>query len=183
MFGIESQRRRQLMRVARQQFRLEWQGIHGVPHWARVRWNGLTLAAVNGARVDVVEVFALLHDSHRHHDGPDREHGARAADFALKLSRELLQLDRSGLELPMYAMRYHSDGLIEADLTDPTDRPARRHRRPHLQLSYRTNGTARVAATVASLEPPDEHYVHTKARVLSSAWVAAGPDVDTGASR
>lgn len=26
-----------LVRVIREQFLLEWQGIHGAPHWARVR--------------------------------------------------------------------------------------------------------------------------------------------------
>jgi restriction endonuclease Mrr len=29
--------RRNVLRVLRAQFRLEWLGIHGVPHWARVR--------------------------------------------------------------------------------------------------------------------------------------------------
>jgi uncharacterized protein len=37
-------RRRQLIEIVRQQFRLDWQGIHGVPHWGRVRWNGLAMA-------------------------------------------------------------------------------------------------------------------------------------------
>ena len=112
--------RRAVLRVVRQQFRLDWQGIHGVPHWARVRWNGLTLAAVNGARADVVELFAILHDSQRFSDGRDREHGARAADFTLQLSRELLRLDRAGLDMLAYAVRHHSDGLIEADVTVQT---------------------------------------------------------------
>ncbi|MCX6601961.1 MAG: hypothetical protein NT025_10450, partial [bacterium] len=49
------------------------------------------------------------------HDGTDREHGARAADYALELNREVLLLDRPGLELLTYAVRYHSDGLLEAD--------------------------------------------------------------------
>jgi len=89
-------RRRQLIEIVRQQFRLQWQGIHGVPHWGRVRWNGLAMARVNGAREDVVELFAFLHDSQRFHDGTDREHGARAADYTLELNREVLLLDRRG---------------------------------------------------------------------------------------
>ena len=71
--------RRVVIRTVRRQFRLGWQGIHGVPHWARVRWNGLAMARANGARADVVELFAFLHDSQRISDGRDREHGARAA--------------------------------------------------------------------------------------------------------
>jgi len=112
--------RRAVLRVVRQQFRLDWQGIHGVPHWARVRWNGLILAAVNGARADVVELFAFLRDSRRFSDGRDRGHGARAADFTLQLNRDLLRLDRAGLDMLAYAVRHHSDGLIEADVTVQT---------------------------------------------------------------
>ena len=120
MIPSQVQRRRQLIKIVRQQFRLEWRGIHGVPHWGRVRWNGLAMARVNGAREDVVELFAFLHDSQRFHDGTDREHGARAADYALELNREVLRLDRPGLELLTYAVRHHSDGLIEADITVQT---------------------------------------------------------------
>jgi uncharacterized protein len=117
---MDRHRRRQLIEIVRRQFRLEWRGIHGVPHWARVRWNGLTIAQVNGARPDVVELFAFLHDSQRFHDGRDREHGARGADFTLQLNRELLLLDRPGLEMLAYAVRHHSDGLTEADVTVQT---------------------------------------------------------------
>jgi len=85
--------RRALLKTVREQFRLEWQGIHGVPHWSRVRWNGLTMSQANGAR---------------------------AADFTLELNRDLLKLDRAGLEMLAYAVRHHSDGLIEADITVQT---------------------------------------------------------------
>ena len=118
--AMNRDRRREVLRIVREQFRLEWRGIHGVAHWARVRLNGLTMARVNGARLDVVELFALLHDSQRHHDGLDRKHGARGADFTLQLNSELLRLDRPGLEMLTYAVRHHSDGLIEADVTVQT---------------------------------------------------------------
>ena len=45
---------------------------------------------------------------------------ARAADYALELNREVLRLDRPGLELLTYAVRHHSDGLLEADITVQT---------------------------------------------------------------
>jgi len=32
---MDLHQRRQLIEIVRQQFRLEWQGIHGVPHWGR----------------------------------------------------------------------------------------------------------------------------------------------------
>ncbi|MBK6740483.1 MAG: hypothetical protein IPG64_22915 [Haliea sp.] len=33
-----------LITFARKEFRLDWDGIHGAPHWSRVRHNGLLLA-------------------------------------------------------------------------------------------------------------------------------------------
>lgn len=109
-----------LLRVLRREFRLDWGGIHGAPHWARVRMNGLHLAGDTGARVDVVECFALLHDSQRIHDGRDGEHGARAADYARSINSEWLHLDVTGLDMLIYACAYHSDGLTEADVTVQT---------------------------------------------------------------
>jgi uncharacterized protein len=38
----------------------------------------------------------------------------------LQLNRELLLLDRPGLEMLAYAVRHHSDGLTEADVTVQT---------------------------------------------------------------
>ena len=47
----------ELMEFARSEFRLDWHGIHGAGHWARVRHNGLMLAAHTGANPRVVEYF------------------------------------------------------------------------------------------------------------------------------
>jgi uncharacterized protein len=112
--------RARLLRFLRREFRLDWYGVHGAAHWARVRMNGLAMAEVNGARRDVVELFAWLHDCRRRHEGRDREHGARAADLIAGLNGELFQLDPTGLEKLVYACRHHSDGLTEADLTIQT---------------------------------------------------------------
>src|SRR3546814_3295139 len=40
---------KRLIEFARSEFRLDWEGIHGVPHWSRVRYNGLQLAEQTGA--------------------------------------------------------------------------------------------------------------------------------------
>jgi uncharacterized protein len=109
-----------LLAMLRRAFRLEWRGIHGAPHWARVRLNGLLLARETGAREDVVELFAFLHDSQRFHEGGDREHGARAADSVRAINASLLRLDPAGLDQLIYACRHHSDGLTEADATVQT---------------------------------------------------------------
>jgi uncharacterized protein len=57
-------------------------GAHGVPHWMRVRANGLRLAIETGANRAVVELFALFHDSKRFNEGRDPEHGKRGAENA-----------------------------------------------------------------------------------------------------
>jgi uncharacterized protein len=66
--------RPELIQLIREQFVLEWDGIHGAPHWAHVRENGLRLAEVTGAKRNVIKLFALLHDSRRRHDGADPHH-------------------------------------------------------------------------------------------------------------
>ena len=108
---------RRLVAIIRAQFRLEWRGIHGVPHWARVRAWGLELAALTGARARVVETFAFLHDARRLAHGFDDGHGLRAARYAEQLGREQLGLDETEMRLLLRACETHSDGLLEDDVT------------------------------------------------------------------
>ena len=108
---------KKLISVIRAQFRLDWDGIHGAPHWERVRANGLRLAAETGANSRVVEYFAFLHDTQRHSDGWDPDHGKRAADFAATLIGECVDLTASELVLLQEACRGHSEGRTEADVT------------------------------------------------------------------
>jgi uncharacterized protein len=99
------------------EFALEWRGIHGSPHWARVRWNGLQLARRNGANPRVVELFAFLHDSCRENDGHDRHHGARAAKRIHELDGWLFTLDAAERMQLETACREHSEGKLHGDLT------------------------------------------------------------------
>ena len=109
-----------LLRYLRSCFVLDWQGIHGARHWARVRHNGLRLAAITGANFRVVEAFALLHDSCRQNDGYDPEHGFRSGELAMRINDEYLQLDQSELSMLVFACHGHSDGGLEADVTVQT---------------------------------------------------------------
>lgn len=109
-----------LLSLIRRGFALHLDGIHGEAHWARVRDNGLRLAAETGADLDVVELFAYLHDSKRQNDGWDREHGQRAAGYVRSLQGSVLTLSDRGIERLAYACTYHSDGLTEADVTVQT---------------------------------------------------------------
>jgi len=102
-----------ILRAAMNRFQLDRDGIHGVAHWGRVRANGLRLAPLTGANVRVVELFALIHDSCRIDDGPDAEHGLRAAGFAEDLAqRGILRIGKTDLELLTTACQWHSHGAV-----------------------------------------------------------------------
>ena len=108
---------KQLVEFARQEFSLDWDGIHGAPHWSRVRRNGLILSEQTGANRRVVEYFAFIHDLGRLNDNHDPEHGYRAALIAEKIAGDLIAVDAVELDLLMEACQGHSDGHLEADVT------------------------------------------------------------------
>lgn len=120
MTGLPTEVRSRIARIVREQFRLDYAGHHGAPHWGRVRENGLRLAELTGARVHVVELFALLHDSQRQNEYTDPEHGWRAARFAESLAGEVFDISSGDLALLVEACEGHSSGRIEADVTVAT---------------------------------------------------------------
>lgn len=107
----------QLISLLQAEFRLDWEGLHGAPHWARVRWNGLQLAGLNGANPKVVELFAFLHDARREHEGRDPEHGPRAAELVGELDGRLFRLTREERLQLEKACREHSEGRLHGDLS------------------------------------------------------------------
>lgn len=108
---------RDLIAFLRRHFTLDWGGIHGAPHWARVRENGLRLAEVTGADRRVVEAFAFMHDACRQHDGHDPDHGIRSAELARSINGNLLMLDTAQLELLVISCEGHSNGSLVGDIT------------------------------------------------------------------
>jgi len=107
-----------LIAILREHFALEWTGIHGAPHWTRVRENGLRLAKETGAQTRVIEAFAFVHDSCRINDYADPKHGLRAAEFAHQLvSSGKLLLVQEELELLIRACEGHSSGRTIEDIT------------------------------------------------------------------
>jgi uncharacterized protein len=102
------------------QFVLSLDGIHGQAHWRRVYDNGRRLAGLSGADLEVVELFAYLHDARRLNDGWDRDHGRRAAHTVRSLQGVLFELPSQRLEHLVYACTFHSDGLLEANATVQT---------------------------------------------------------------
>ena len=106
-----------LIRFAKREFQLDWHGIHGAPHWSRVRHNGLILAELTGANTHVIEYFSFIHDMGRENDNHDPEHGYRAASIAQKIAGDLIQVTDQELALLMEACTGHSDGHLMADVT------------------------------------------------------------------
>lgn len=111
---------RAVLAAVRAQYLLDWDGIHGVAHWERVRENGLRLAAATGARTDVVELFAYFHDACRRNDGRDPEHGPRGAALARSLAGTVFDLDPEGLALLVAACTGHTRGGTDAEVTVAT---------------------------------------------------------------
>ncbi len=106
------------MKEIRSQFRLDWHGIHGASHWARVRRHGVNLARAEGADERIPALFSVLHDSQRENEGHDPAHGLRAAEYAAWLrKRGFFELDDAAFRLLQLACRGHSDGLMEADIS------------------------------------------------------------------
>jgi uncharacterized protein len=106
-----------LIQFARKEFRLDWDGIHGAPHWSRVCRNGLMLAAHTGANARVLEYFSFIHDLGRENDHHDPEHGYRAAAIAESIAGDLIDIIENELQLLTEACCGHSDGLLLADVT------------------------------------------------------------------
>lgn len=106
-----------LIDILRSHFLLDWQGVHGAPHWARVRENGLKLSTHTGANTRVVELFSFIHDSCRQNELKDPDHGSRAATFARKLAGSILILNDLEIAQLETACEGHSKGLLEADIT------------------------------------------------------------------
>lgn len=106
-----------IMRAIVDGYVLPVRGYHGVVHWARVLENGLRVAEVNGADVDVVTLFALFHDSRRVNEHRDPGHGLRGGELARSLRGILVHLEDDRFEKLFEACRLHTDGLTDADPT------------------------------------------------------------------
>lgn len=105
-----------VLQVARN-FQLDIKDIHGIPHWTRVLKNGLRLGEINDANSKVIAAFALFHDCRRENDGYDPEHGFRGAEYGRQLRERMPEFSDMEFDLFHEAAPYHSDGLMEGDVT------------------------------------------------------------------
>ncbi len=105
------------LQAIRAQYSLDWYGLHGVTHWARVYENGLRIANVNNVNQDVLLLFSVFHDSRRVNDEVDPGHGTRGAEFAARYRGRYFELADKEFDILYYACEAHTDGLTEGDLT------------------------------------------------------------------
>jgi uncharacterized protein len=102
------------------QFRINNRGVHGPSHWARVKHHGLIIGEQVGADLEVIKLFAFLHDSQRVSEYSDPEHGSRAAQYAKSLNGKFFDLKQDQMELLTLAMEGHSNGDLHLNPTIQT---------------------------------------------------------------
>jgi uncharacterized protein len=109
-----------ILRAVLEAYALPWDGDHGIAHWARVMENGLGLAGETGANVEIVRLFAVLHDSRRVSEVTDPDHGPRAAEFASSLRGRLFDLPDHEFALLHRACAGHTHERTHPDATVQT---------------------------------------------------------------
>jgi uncharacterized protein len=109
-----------LIALIKSEFKIDWHGIHGANHWARVLHHGKNVGSLRKADLMVVELFGFLHDSCRFDDGRDPKHGERAAEFAHGIHGDCYALEPNQLDKLCYAIRHHSSGEVSTDATIQT---------------------------------------------------------------
>lgn len=103
-----------------EEYALPREGTHGVAHWARVLENGLRLAEETQANIEVVQLFAVFHDSRRVNEIIDDRHGQRGADLAASFWNRWFTLSDHEFDLLYAACAGHTDGETDADITIQT---------------------------------------------------------------
>lgn len=106
-----------LIQAIRRQYRLDWNGIHGAGHWARVLENGRRIAEELGnVSIEVVELFAVFHDAARLNESVDDGHGLQGAELARELRGSLFDLPDAEFALLYRACAEHTEGRTYGDI-------------------------------------------------------------------
>src|SRR5512135_1573761 len=108
---------RKLIGSILKRYTLPREGTHGVPHWARVLESGRRLSETTGARRDIVELFAVFHDSQRINEAIDDGHGRRGSELARDLRGVTYILDDKAFDLLIQACDLHTEGYLEGNIT------------------------------------------------------------------
>ncbi len=82
--------------------------------------HGIAIGTERSADLLVVELFAFLHDSQRHKDDEDHQHGRRAAEYARSLNTVYFELSAKRMNDLCKAIEHHSGGKVHDQATIQT---------------------------------------------------------------
>jgi len=99
-----------LWKIVEDQFPMGKNSFHGPKHWRRVLIFGGKLAEGNNADLELLELFALFHDSQRTNDSVDHGHGKRGANLAEMYHGKYFHLSDDRLDILLQACRDHTSG-------------------------------------------------------------------------
>jgi len=106
----------ELINVIVSEFKIDFNSIHGISHWRKVREIGEFLTKRTGADAQVVNLFAYLHDSKRKDENDDFEHGKRASSFIKKLYKQgLIHISDYQLKDLLFVCEHHTDSSVKSD--------------------------------------------------------------------
>jgi uncharacterized protein len=103
-----------LLALAKLQFKLADDSVHGIDHWLEVLKNGLNIIKTNNADETVVTLFAIFHDCCRNTEKNDYEHGLRAWNYIESLNFDLTDEQK---QLLKEAIINHNLNIISSDPT------------------------------------------------------------------
>lgn len=107
-----------IFNLVKRQFKLDLNSDHGTKHWKRVQTISNYLAEQTKADIEVINLFAYLHDIKRENETDDPEHGERASIFVKELYDEKqIKISEKQLNQLVFACRYHSDPKSKSDDT------------------------------------------------------------------
>jgi len=106
----------ELLLKIKEQFQIDWWGLHGALHFNNVLLNGRLLGNQTGVNQRVLDYFSIFHDAGRENDGIDRDHGKRGADLASTF-REHILLNDDEFSLLLTACTLHTSAASHDNLS------------------------------------------------------------------
>ncbi len=106
----------ELLSLIKKHYKLQWSGTHGIIHWSRVYDNGIKLSTQPGVNSKVVQLFSIFHDSQRHNEHTDPQHGYRGSQLAIKI-RDHLPINDHEFHLLTTACSLHTSAQNHENIT------------------------------------------------------------------
>ena len=107
---------KEILLAIKEQFKVDWWGLHGIIHFHNAYLNGQLLVQQGGVNQRVLEYFSIFHDSCRENDSIDGDHGKRGAALAYTFRDQILLNDEDFLLLQT-ACALHTSSVSHHDIT------------------------------------------------------------------